>query len=56
MWSSVADGLVDRYGPDVEAADPWLRRAALRCIRLLLLGVSLYRDGRLITDELDVRR
>jgi hypothetical protein len=54
--SSVADGLVDRHGPDVEATGTWLRGAAVRCIRVLLLVIVLHRCGRLISDELDVRR
>ena len=53
---SVADGLVDWHSPDVEAAGSWLRRAAVRCIRFLLLVVSLYRDGRVITDEFHMCR
>jgi hypothetical protein len=53
---SVSDGLVDRHSPDVEAAGPGWRRATIRCIGILLLMISLHRDGRRITDELDVRR
>ena len=54
--SSVAEGLVDRYGPYVEAAGTWRRSGGFGSIGFLLGKIRLSRDGWLITDEFDVRR